>query len=104
MLVDGKWMTKWQPVQATDANGGFVHGISRFRHGITPDGSAGPTGDDGFKAEAGRCHLDAAPTRPWASRAAFARKPEQLDPDLAVSVVEPTPSEEGPSAWGFQSG
>ena len=24
MLVDGKWTDAWQPVQATDAKGGFV--------------------------------------------------------------------------------
>jgi putative glutathione S-transferase len=48
MLVDGKWMAKWQPVQTTDAKGGYVRQISSFRHWITPDGVAGPTGEDGF--------------------------------------------------------
>ena len=37
MLVNGKWTANWQPVQATDAKGGFVRQTSSFRHWITPD-------------------------------------------------------------------
>ena len=43
MLVNGKWTEDWQPVQATDAKGGFVRQVSSFRNWVTPDGSAGPT-------------------------------------------------------------
>ena len=57
MLVDGKWVAAWQPVQASDGNGGFVRQASTFRNWVTPDGSAGPTGEAGFAAEAGRYHL-----------------------------------------------
>ena len=32
MLVNGKWTEDWQPVQATDAKGGFVRQVSGFRH------------------------------------------------------------------------
>jgi putative glutathione S-transferase len=98
MLVDGKWVTKWQPVQATDANGGYVAQISSFRHWISPDGVAGPTGEDGFKAETGRYHLYVALTCPWASRTLIARKLKQLEPVVSVSVVEPTLTDEG---WRF---
>jgi putative glutathione S-transferase len=98
MLVDGKWMAKWQPVQATDANGGYVRQISSFRHWITPDGGAGPTGEAGFKAETGRYHLYVALTCPWASRALIARKLKQLEAAISVSVVEPTLTDEG---WRF---
>jgi putative glutathione S-transferase len=98
MFVDGKWMAKWQPVQATDANGGFVRQISGFRHWITPDGVAGPTGEDGFKAEIGRYHLYVALTCPWASRALIVRKLRQLEAVVSVSVVEPTLTDEG---WRF---
>jgi len=98
MLVDGKWMANWQPVQATDANGGFVRQISGFRHWITPDGVAGPTGEDGFKAETGRYHLYVALTCPWASRTLIARKLKQLEAVISVSVVEPTLTDEG---WRF---
>jgi glutathionyl-hydroquinone reductase len=98
MLVDGKWMAKWQPVQATDAQGGYVRQISSFRHWITPDGAAGPTGENGFKAETGRYHLYVALTCPWASRTLIARKLKQLEAAISVSVVEPTLTDEG---WRF---
>ena len=45
MLVDGKWTADWHPVQATDKKGGFVRQTSGFRNWVTPDGSAGPTGE-----------------------------------------------------------
>nr|MDJ0933352.1 glutathione S-transferase family protein [Breoghania sp.] len=51
MLVNGKWTEDWQPVQEADEDGRFVRRISSFRNWITPDGSAGPTGEPGFKAE-----------------------------------------------------
>ena len=98
MLVDGKWMAKWQPVQATDAQGGYVRQISSFRHWITPDGVAGPTGENGFKAETGRYQLYVALACPWASRTLIARKVKQLDAVISVSVVEPTLTDEG---WRF---
>lgn len=98
MLVDGKWMAKWQPVQGTDAKGGYVRQISSFRHWATSDGSPGPTGGDGFKAETGRYHLYVALTCPWASRTLIARKLKQLEAVISVSVVEPTMTDEG---WRF---
>ena len=54
MLVDGKWVKAWQPVQKADEKGRFVRQVSSFRNWITPDGSAGPTGEGGFAAEPGR--------------------------------------------------
>ncbi|MCP8894874.1 glutathione S-transferase family protein [Shinella daejeonensis] len=98
MLVNGKWMADWQPVQAKDEKGGFVRQTSSFRNWITPDGSAGPTGEDGFKAEAGRYHLYVAYICPWASRTLIARKLKKLDSLISVSVVDPTLSDQG---WRF---
>jgi putative glutathione S-transferase len=98
MLVDGKWTANWQPVQATDAKGGFVRQVSGFRHWITPDGVAGPTGEDGFKAEAGRYHLYVALTCPWASRTLIVRKLKQLEAVVSLGIVEPTLTDEG---WRF---
>lgn len=92
MLVDGKWMENWQPVQAKDAEGGFVRQQSTFRNWITPDGSSG------FKAEAGRYHLYVALICPWASRTLIARKLKGLDSAITVSVVEPTLTDQG---WRF---
>lgn len=98
MLVDGKWTADWQPVQATDAKGGFVRQISGFRHFVTPDGTPGPTGEGGFPAEAGRYHLYVALICPWASRTLIARKLKGLEDAISVSVVEPALTEEG---WRF---
>jgi putative glutathione S-transferase len=98
MLVDGKWTTDWHPVQATDAKGGFVRQISGFRNWITQDGSAGPTGEAGFKAEAGRYHLYVGLICPWASRTLIGRTLKKLDAAISVSVVEPALSDEG---WRF---
>lgn len=95
MLVDGKWTADWHPVQATDAKGGFVRQISGFRNWITPDGSAGPTGEGGFKAEAGRYHLYVALICPWASRTLMGRTLKKLGEVISVSIVEPALSEEG---------
>ena len=100
MLIDGKWTGDWQPVQATDAKGGFVRQVSTFRNWVTPDGSAGPTGTGGFAAEAGRYHLYVALVCPWASRTLIARKIKGLEGAISVSVVEP---KLGPEGWRFGS-
>ena len=101
MLVDGKWTADWHPVQATDAKGGFVRQISGFRNWITPDGAAGPSGEPGFAAEAGRYHLYVALICPWASRTLIARKLKGLTEAISVSVVEPELSQQG---WRLVAG
>lgn len=98
MLVNGQWMENWQPVQASDGKGGFLRQTSSFRNWITPDGSPGPTGEGGFKAEAGRYHLYVALICPWASRTLIGRKLKKLDGVITVSVVEPMLTEQG---WRF---
>jgi len=98
MLVNGKWTADWQPVQAKDEKGGFVRQTSSFRNWVTPDGSAGPTGEGGFKAEAGRYHLYVALICPWASRTLIGRKLKKLEDVISVSIVQPVLSEQG---WRF---
>lgn len=98
MLVNGKWTADWQPVQATDAKGGFVRQTSGFRNWVTVDGQAGPTGTGGFKAEAGRYHLYVALICPWASRTLIGRKLKGLEDVISVSVVEPALTDFG---WRF---
>ena len=98
MLVDGKWMENWQPVQKSDEKGRFVRQVSSFRNWITTDGSPGPTGDGGFAAEAGRYRLYVALVCPWASRALIARKLKGLDALIPVTVVNPTLTSQG---WQF---
>jgi putative glutathione S-transferase len=98
MLVNGKWTAEWDPVQATDAKGGFVRQISSFRHWVTPDGAPGITGEGGFQAEPDRYHLYVALICPWASRTLIARKLKGLENVISVSVVEPWLLDEG---WHF---
>ena len=100
MLVEGKWTADWHPVQAKDDKGGFVRQISGFRNWVTPDGTAGPTGEGGFAAEAGRYHLYVALICPWASRTLIGRSLKGLEDVISVSVVEPALTREG---WRFGS-
>ncbi len=98
MLMDGKWVSDWQPVQAKDEKGGFVRQTSTFRNWITADGGAGPTGEGGFAAEAGRYHLYVALICPWASRTLIGRQLKGLQDVVSVSVVEPELTDQG---WSF---
>ncbi|MDQ0562767.1 putative glutathione S-transferase [Rhizobium mesoamericanum] len=98
MLVNGKWTEDWQPVQAKDEKGGFVRQTSSFRNWVTRDGAAGPTGEGGFKAEAGRYHLYVAYICPWASRTLIGRKLKGLESAISVSIVEPALTKQG---WRF---
>lgn len=96
LLVDGKWQDKWYD---TDSNGGrFKRHESSFRNWVTKDGSAGPTGKAGFKAEAGRYHLYVSLACPWAHRAIIYRKLKGLEDMISMSVVNPFMGEHG---WTF---
>ena len=98
MLVDGKWVENWQPVQNKDAKGGFVRQTSSFRNWVTPDGRPGPTGTGGFTAEKDRYHLYVALICPWASRTLIARRLKGLQDSVSLSVVEPFLTDQG---WRF---
>jgi len=89
MLINGQWSKKFHPVQDTDEEGGFVREDAGFRNWITPDGSAGPSGKAGFKAETDRYHLYVALICPWASRTLMARILKGLQKVISVTVVEP---------------
>ncbi|WP_406721294.1 glutathione S-transferase C-terminal domain-containing protein [Thioclava litoralis] len=102
MLVDGTWTEDWQPVQKSDDKGRFVRQVSGFRNWITPDGSAGPTGQGGYKAEAGRYRLYVAYICPWASRTLMARKLKKLEAFIEVTVVNPRLGDQGWEFGGFQ--
>ena len=79
-------------------NGEFVRADSTFRNWITADGSAGPSGDAGFKAESGRYHLYISHACPWAHRTMIFRALKQLQDVISVSVVHPVMPEE---SWVF---
>ncbi len=99
LLVDGQWQDQWYD---TDSTGGrFKRSAAAFRNWITPDGSAGPTGREGFKAESGRYRLYVALACPWAHRTLIFRRLKRLESMIPVSVVNPIMREHG---WTFRSG
>jgi len=95
MLVNGKWEGDGQMRRATDGQGRFVRQVSTFRNWVTPDGSPGPTGVGGFKAEPGRYHLYVALNCPWACRTLIFRKLKKLDDAISVSIAIPAFTEQG---------
>ncbi len=96
LLVDGKWTDQWYDTKST--GGRFVRKDAAFRNWITADGSPGPSGDGGFKAEAGRYHLMVSYACPWAHRTLVFRKLKGLEDLITVSKVEPMMLENG---WTF---
>ena len=98
-LVDGVWQDVWYDTVAT--NGHFKRSASQFRNWVTADGSAGPSGDGGFKAEAGRYHLYVSLACPWAHRTLIFRKLKKLEDLISVSVVDPLMLAQG---WEFKDG
>lgn len=99
LLVDGKWVDQWYDTEAT--GGAFVRNEAKFRNWITKDGSPGPSGQGGFKAEANRYHLYISLACPWASRALIFRKIKGLEDMISLSVVHPHMGENG---WSFEEG
>ncbi|WP_102108743.1 glutathione S-transferase family protein [Oceaniglobus roseus] len=96
LLQNGEWVDKWYD---TDSTGGkFERHESTFRNWVTADGSPGPTGEGGFRAEAGRYHLYVSYACPWANRALFFRVLKGLQEIIDVSVVHPEMLEDG---WTF---
>ena len=98
LLVDGTWTDQWYDTEST--NGKFVRSSSQFRNWITPDGSAGPTGSDGFAAESGRYHLYVSYACPWAHRALIFREIKGLSEHISVSAVHPDMLDNG---WTFHT-
>lgn len=99
LLVDGKWHDKWYD---TEGSGGrFIRTEAQYRNWITPDGTPGPTGEGGFKAEPNRYHLYVAMACPWANRTLIMRKLKGLEDMISVSVVNPLMAENG---WTFEPG
>ncbi len=97
-LVDGIWHDTWY--DTASSGGRFVRSTAGFRNWITPDGSAGPSGDAGFAAEAGRYHLYVSLACPWAHRALILRSLRGLEELIDVSVVHPDMLSDG---WTFET-
>lgn len=99
LLVDGKWQDEWYDTAKT--GGKFEREAARFRNWVTADGSAGPDGVGGFRAESGRYHLYVSLACPWAHRTLIFRALKGLEPHISVSVVHPDMLENG---WEFRPG
>lgn len=86
-LIDGTWHDNETGFAASD--GAFKRKDSVFRNWITADGSPGPSGEGGFKAESGRYHLYVSYACPWAHRSLIFRKLKALEDHISVDVVHP---------------
>ena len=97
-LVNGEWSTQWYDTKAT--GGAFVRTTAGFRNWITADGSAGPSGTGGFKAESGRYHLYLSYACPWAHRTLIFRQLKGLADHISFDVVHPDMLADG---WTFET-
>ncbi len=98
-LIEGVWFDRGYDTKTT--NGKFVRKDASFRNWITADGSAGPTGEGGFKAEADRYHLYVSLACPWAHRTLIFRKLKGLEDMVSVSYVDALMLENG---WELAGG
>lgn len=99
LLVKGVWQDRWYPTE--ENKGQFVRDAAQFRNWITADGSAGPTGRGGFRAERDRYHLYVSYACPWANRTLILRKVKGLENMISLSVVHWHMGEHG---WSFDDG
>lgn len=99
LLIDGVWHDQWY--DTARSGGRFERQSSVFRHWVTPDGVAGPSGDAGFSAEPGRYHLYVSLACPWAQRTLIMRALKGLETMVSVSVTHWRMREHG---WTFAAG
>lgn len=98
LLVDGVWHDKWY--DTANSGGRFERSEARFRNWVTADGSAGPSGEGGFKAEPGRYHLYVSLACPWAHRTLIMRRLKGLEAMIDVSIVHWLMADQG---WTFET-
>lgn len=97
LLVEGQWQDQWYDTKSS--GGRFKREDSGFRNWVTVEGSAGPSGMSGFKAEPNRYHLYVSLACPWAHRTTIYRKLKGLEDMISLSVVSPYMGENG---WTFE--
>ncbi|MEM8812570.1 MAG: glutathione S-transferase family protein [Pseudomonadota bacterium] len=98
LLVDGVWHDTWYDTKST--GGKFVRKDAKFRNWVTADGSPGPSGTGGFKAESGRYHLYISHACPWAHRTLIFRHLKKLEDHIDLSIVDPDMLDKG---WTFSN-
>jgi glutathionyl-hydroquinone reductase len=99
ILIDGVWYDIWYDTGGIN-KGQFQRSQAQFRNFVTTDGNPGPTGQGGFKAEAGRYHLYVSLACPWAHRTLIFRALKGLTDLISVSIVHPFMGENG---WEFRN-
>ncbi|UOK40885.1 glutathione S-transferase family protein [Pseudomonas palleroniana] len=95
LLIKGHWKDQWYE---SSADGAFQREQAQRRNWVTTDSRPGPTGEGGFKAQAGRYHLYVSLACPWAHRTLILRKLKGLESLIDVSVVSWLMLENG---WTF---
>jgi glutathionyl-hydroquinone reductase len=98
LMSNGVWQ-EHEP--ETSKDGHFERRDTAFRNWITPDGRPGPTGQDGFRAVAGRYHLYVSLACPWAHRTLIMRSLKGLETIIPISVTHWLMAEHG---WTFAGG
>jgi putative glutathione S-transferase len=99
LLIKGQWVDQWYDTEGH--KGHFVRSAAKFRNWVTADGSPGPSGRGGFKAEPDRYHLYVSLACPWANRTLIFRHLKGLEEMISLSVVHWHMAEHG---WTFQHG
>ncbi|WP_017903662.1 glutathione S-transferase family protein [Pseudomonas asplenii] len=95
LLIEGHWHDQWYE---SSKDGAFQREQAQRRNWVTANGEAGPSGEGGFVAEAGRYHLYVSLACPWAHRTLIMRKLKGLESLIDVSVVSWLMLENG---WTF---
>ena len=96
-MINGSYTTDDQMTN-TDAKGNWHRADMVIRNWVTADGSSGPTGTGGFKAETNRYHLFVAWNCPWAHRTLLTRLLKGLNRHITISVALPRRTDQG---WVF---
>ncbi len=96
VMIDGVWHTE-DPGFSGNAAGRFERPESPLRSWVTREGSPGPSGRGGYRAEAGRYHLYIAEGCPWAHRSWIVRKLKGLEEVVTLSKVAGM----GREGWSF---
>jgi putative glutathione S-transferase len=96
-LLDGVW-TDDSHDRTRNEGGRFNRPTTKYRNWVTPDGSPGPSGHGGFRAEAGRYHLYVSLACPWAHRTIIFRHLKRLENVISMSVTSWLMGETG---WTF---
>ena len=99
LLQEGRWVDQWY--NTSETGGRFVRRAPQFRNWVTADGTPGPSGQGGFKAEVGRYHLYVSLACPWAHRTLIFRALKGLEQMISVSTVH---WHMGDNGWTFNPG